>query len=125
MKIEQIDHIVLTVNDIGKTVEFYTEILGMELVNFSNARKALRFGDQKINLHQQGKEFEPKANKPTSGSMDLCFITQTKIENVKIELEKKGIEIIEGIVDRTGAKGSIRSIYFRDPDNNLIELSNY
>ncbi len=125
MKIEQIDHIVLTVNDIGKTVEFYTEILGMELVNFSNARKALRFGDQKINLHQQGKEFEPKANKPTSGSMDICFITQTKIENVKIELEKKGIEIIEGIVDRTGAKGSIRSIYFRDPDNNLIELSNY
>ena len=125
MIIDRIDHIVLTVQDIDKTVEFYTNILGMNMVEFNQGRKALTFGNQKINLHQKGKEFEPKAYIPTCGSIDLCFITSTKIDQVKEELKDKGIEIIQGIVERTGAIGKIQSIYIRDPDKNLIELSNY
>ena len=92
------------------------------LITFDNNRKALRFGNQKINLHKKGEELEPKAETPICGSADLCLITTTDIEEVKSELENKGIEIIEGIVNTAGA---IRSIYFRDPDKNLIEASNY
>ncbi|GAA5101152.1 VOC family protein [Chryseobacterium ginsengisoli] len=125
MQIKNLDHIVLTVADIDKTVEFYTNILGFEVVTFGDNRKALTFGNQKINLHQKGKEFEPKAEHPTSGSADLCFIAKTDIEEVLEELKLKNIEIIEGIVDRTGAMGKIKSVYFRDPDLNLIEVSNY
>ncbi|MBP2615350.1 VOC family protein [Chryseobacterium jejuense] len=125
MKIKNIDHIVLTVSDINKTIEFYTEIMGFEVVTFGDNRKALTFGNQKINLHQKGHEIEPKAEHPTSGSADLCFIAQTDIHEVMDELKQKNIEIIEGIVDRTGAVGKIRSVYFRDPDQNLIEVSNY
>ncbi|WP_250255753.1 VOC family protein [Chryseobacterium sp. Marseille-Q3244] len=125
MKIKNIDHIVLTVADISKTIEFYTEIMGFEAVTFGDHRKALTFGNQKINLHQKGHEFEPKAKTPTCGSADLCFIAQTDIHEVMAELKQKNVEIIEGIVDRTGAVGKIRSIYFRDPDQNLIEVSNY
>ncbi|REC43595.1 VOC family protein [Chryseobacterium sp. 5_R23647] len=125
MKISNIDHLVLTVIDIDKTIDFYTNILGFDVVMFGDNRKALTFGDQKINLHQKGKEFEPKAGYPTSGSADLCFIVETNIENVLEELKQKNIEIIEGIVERTGALGKIRSVYFRDPDLNLIEVSNY
>ncbi|AZB28898.1 VOC family protein [Chryseobacterium balustinum] len=125
MKISNIDHLVLTVIDIDKTIDFYTNILGFEVVMFGDNRKALTFGNQKINLHQKGKEFEPKAEHPTSGSSDLCFIVETNIENVLEELKQKNIEIIEGIVERTGALGKIRSVYFRDPDLNLIEVSNY
>lgn len=125
MKINNIDHIVLTVTDIDKTIDFYTNILGFEVVTFGDNRKALTFGDQKINLHQKGKEFEPKAEYPTSGSADLCFIAETNIEDVLEELQQKNIEIIEGIVERTGATGKIKSVYFRDPDLNLIEVSNY
>jgi len=125
MEIQNIDHIVLTVANIDKTVEFYTTILGFELVMFGDNRKALTFGNQKINLHQKGKEFEPKAVHPTSGSADLCFISKTDIHEVLKELQQKSIEIIEGIVDRTGALGKIKSVYFRDPDLNLIEVSNY
>lgn len=125
MKIERIDHIVLTVENIEKTIKFYTEILGMKAIVFGEGRYALTFGNQKINLHQKGKEFEPKANFPTCGSSDLCFIVSSKIESVKLEIESKGVEIIEGIVERTGAMGKIQSVYLRDPDNNLIELSNY
>ncbi|KPH14565.1 VOC family protein [Chryseobacterium sp. ERMR1:04] len=125
MEIHHLDHLVLTVADIEKTVEFYTHILGFQVVTFGDNRKALTFGNQKINLHQKGHEFEPKAQHPTSGSADLCFISVTDIHDVLKELKQKNIEIIEGIVDRTGALGKIRSIYFRDPDENLIEVSNY
>ena len=125
MEIQNIDHIVLTVANIDKTVEFYTTILGFKLIIFGDNRKALTFGNQKINLHQKGKEFEPKAQHPTSGSADLCFISKTDIHKVVEELKQKSIEIIEGIVDRTGALGKIKSVYFRDPDLNLIEVSNY
>ena len=125
MRITSIDHIVLTVADIEKTVQFYTEVLGFELITFGNNRKALRFGNQKINLHQKGREFEPKALFPTSGSADICFITETDLEDVLKELQAKNIQITEGIVERTGALGEIRSVYLRDPDSNLIELSNY
>jgi len=125
MKISNIDHIVLTVTHIDKTIDFYTNILGFEVITFGDNRKALTFGNQKINLHQKGNEFEPKAEHPTSGSADLCFIAETNIGEVLEELKLKNIEIIEGIVERTGALGKIKSVYFRDPDLNLIEVSNY
>lgn len=125
MEIKNLDHLVLTVADIDKTIEFYTHVMGFEAVIFGDNRKALIFGNQKINLHQKGHEFEPKAEYPTSGSADLCFIAQTDIHDVMEELRQKKVEIIEGIVDRTGAVGKIKSVYFRDPDQNLIEVSNY
>ncbi|HIC8754848.1 VOC family protein [Elizabethkingia anophelis] len=125
MRITSIDHIVLTVADIEKTVQFYTEVLGFELVTFGDNRKALRFGNQKINLHQKGHEFEPKALYPTSSSADICFITETNVEDILKELRAKNIQITEGIVERTGALGKIHSVYLRDPDSKLIELSNY
>jgi len=125
IKINHLDHLVLTVKDINKTVEFYTQILGMKKEIFKGSRIALKYGNQKINLHELGNEFEPKAYNVKEGSADLCFIVDTKIEDVKEFLELKGIEIIEGIVPRTGAIGNIKSIYIRDPDMNLVELSNY
>lgn len=125
MKIKNIDHIVLTVADIQATVDFYCTILGMQKEIFGQGRVALKFGNQKINLHQKGQEFEPKANSATCGSADICFITETNLMEVIQELNNKKIEIIEGIVERTGANGKIHSIYMRDPDKNLIELSNY
>jgi len=125
MKIERLDHLVLTVADIAKTCEFYEKVLGMETVTFGAGRKALSFGQQKINLHQAGQEFEPKAVKPTPGSGDLCFITSTPVAAVIEHLKKAGVAIEEGPVPRTGATGPIQSVYFRDPDGNLIEVSNY
>ncbi|WP_126651064.1 VOC family protein [Chryseobacterium aureum] len=125
MEIKNLDHLVLTVADIDKTIEFYTRIMGFKAVTFGANRKALLFGNQKINLHQKGHEFEPKAEVPTCGSADLCFIAETDIHHVMAELKQNNIEIIEGIVDRTGALGKIQSVYFRDPDHNLIEVSNY
>ncbi|CAD0218927.1 VOC family protein [Chryseobacterium sp. D764] len=125
MEIKNLDHLVLTVADIDKTIAFYTYVMGFEAVVFGENRKALIFGNQKINLHQKGHEFEPKAQTPTCGSADLCFIAQTDIHGVMEELKLKNIKIIEGIVDRTGATGKIKSVYFRDPDQNLIEVSNY
>ncbi|PQA92015.1 VOC family virulence protein [Chryseobacterium shigense] len=125
MEIENLDHIVLTVASIDKTVEFYTSILGFQGITFGEGRKALTFGNQKINLHQKGHEFEPKAENPTCGSADLCFIAKTDIQEVLEELKQKNIEIVEGIVERTGALGKIKSVYFRDPDMNLIEVSQY
>jgi catechol 2,3-dioxygenase-like lactoylglutathione lyase family enzyme len=122
--IDHLDHLVLTVADLDATTAFYTSALGMEAVTFGN-RMALRFGEQKINLHQAGKEFEPKAAHPTPGSGDLCFITQTRIEDVISHLKALGHAIEEGPVERAGAVGTIRSIYLRDPDFNLIEVSNY
>ena len=125
MKVDQLDHLVLTVDDIAATCEFYMAVLGMELVTFGDDRKALRFGSQKINLHEKGKEFEPKAHQPTPGSADLCFVTQVPLEDVIGHLKRHGVEITEGPVKRTGASGPIQSVYFRDPDMNLIEVSNY
>jgi catechol 2,3-dioxygenase-like lactoylglutathione lyase family enzyme len=122
--IDHLDHLVLTVADLDATVAFYTSVLGMELVTFRD-RKALRFGEQKINLHQAGKEFEPKAEHPTPGSGDLCFITKTPLEDVISHLKASRCAIELGPVDRAGAVGGMRSIYIRDPDLNLIEISNY
>jgi len=124
MHINRLDHLVLTVNEIERTVDFYTSVLGMEKEVFGAGRFALKFGNQKINLHQVGKEFEPKAERPTSGSADLCFITEVPLGDVMDHIRSKGIEIIEGPVTRTGATGPINSIYIRDPDTNLIEVSN-
>ena len=122
--IDHIDHLVLTVADIDTTVAFYTSALGMESVTF-DSRNALRFGEQKINLHQAGNEFEPKAAHPTPGSADLCFITKSSLEDVMSHLRSTGYAIELGPVERTGAVGRMRSIYLRDPDLNLIEISNY
>ncbi|HYA94529.1 MAG TPA: VOC family protein [Thermodesulfobacteriota bacterium] len=125
MNINRLDHLVLTVNDIEATCSFYKRVLGMEIVVFCGGRKALSFGAQKINLHQKGKEYEPKASKPTPGSGDLCFITSVPISQIIAHLNSCGIEIVEGPARRTGAMGPIISVYFRDPDLNLIEVSNY
>jgi catechol 2,3-dioxygenase-like lactoylglutathione lyase family enzyme len=125
MKIDRLDHLVLTVKSIAATCEFYSNVLGMEIVTFGEGRNALAFGTQKINLHESGKEFEPKAQHPTSGSADLCFITTTPLADVIEHLHHYGVEIIEGPVKKTGAVGQILSVYFRDPDMNLIEVSNY
>ena len=125
IKIARLDHLVLTVVDIDKTVEFYTKVLGMEKEIFKGSRIALKFGNQKINLHKFGNEFEPKAFNVKNGSADLCFIINTPLIEAKNYIESLGIEIEEGIVSRTGALGEIESIYLRDPDKNLIELSNY
>ncbi len=124
-KIKSIDHIVLTVKDIEKTVEFYTAVLGMEKEIFKENRVALKFGHQKINLHEQGKEFEPKALNVKEGSADLCFISETSVIEFKNHIEQLGVKVIEGPVKRTGAMGEINSIYLRDCDGNLIEISNY
>ncbi len=125
MHIINLDHLVLTVRNIDATCSFYKRVLGMEVETFGAGRKALRFGNQKINLHEAGKEFEPKAEYPLPGSADLCFSTSTPINEVVKHLESTGTVIIEGPVERTGAKGSMQSVYVRDPDLNLIELSNY
>jgi len=125
VKVDRIDHLVLTVKDINETIQFYSSAMGMEKVEFAEGRIALSFGQQKINLHQLGKEFEPKAQNVKSGSADLCFIIATPVEQAINELESKGIKVIEGPVQRTGALGKIKSAYFRDPDGNLIEVSNY
>ncbi|MGK9064291.1 VOC family protein [Stutzerimonas chloritidismutans] len=124
MNISHLDHLVLTVADLDATVDFYTRVLGMQAVTFGEGRKALAFGNQKINLHQAGREFEPKAARPTPGSADLCFIVATPLEQVIAHLEVQQVAIVEGPVKRTGATGLIRSVYLRDPDHNLIELSN-
>lgn len=125
MIIDRIDHLVLTVSDISTTIRFYEEVLGFSAVTFKQNRKALIFVAQKINLHQQEMEFEPKASRPTPGSADLCFITSTPINDVVSEILQAGISIVEGPVERTGATGEIMSIYIRDPDGNLIEISQY
>jgi catechol 2,3-dioxygenase-like lactoylglutathione lyase family enzyme len=125
MKIDSLDHLVLTVIDIEATAFFYSKVLGMDIVTFGSSRKALSFGTQKINLHQHGKEFEPKAKKPTPGAADLCFITSVPISEVVRHLLSCKVAVIERPVQRTGATGPILSVYFRDPDMNLIEVSNH
>ena len=124
MHIDHLDHLVLTVRNIEATCEFYERVLGMEPVTFGDNRRALRFGSYKINLHQTGNEFEPKAGKPSPGSADLCFITSVPLPDVIAHVRACGIEIEVGPVTRTGAMGSLESIYLRDPDGNLIEIAN-
>ena len=125
MRIDRLDHLVLTVKSIESSCAFYSRVLGMEVVTFGSERKALAFGAQKINLHQIGREFEPKADKPTPGSADICFISATPLSNVIAHLTRCEVPILEGPVTRTGATGPIQSVYFRDPDQNLIEVSTY
>jgi catechol 2,3-dioxygenase-like lactoylglutathione lyase family enzyme len=123
--IDRIDHVVLTVDDVERAIAFYVDVLGMVEVTFGSGRKALTFGSSKINLHQRGREFEPKAATPTPGSADLCLIADDPLEEVLAELAANGVAVEEGPVARTGATGPIMSVYLRDPDRNLIELSNY
>ena len=123
--ISHIDHVVLTVESIESSVKFYTQVLGMKEIAFGQDRRALSFGNQKFNLHQKGKEFDPKAANPTPGSIDICLVTDTPIISVIAHLKSLEVEVEEGPVQRTGAQGPIMSVYFRDPDRNLIEVSNY
>ena len=125
MRIDRIDHIVITAFDLERTIDFYSKVMGMEPITFAGGRRGLAFGKQKINLHQSGREFEPKALKPTPGSMDLCFITETPLAEVISHLKSHGVAIAQGPVEKTGAPGPMMSVYFRDPDGNLIEVSNY
>ena len=124
MTLEKLDHLVLPVSDIDAIAMFYTTCLGMEKRTFGDDRVALHFGDQKINLHPAGWDYEPKARVSIAGSADLCFIVSESVESLRTKLVQLGVEIIEGPVMRTGATGRLRSIYIRDPDGNLIELSN-
>lgn len=125
MNVSRIDHIVLTVADIRTTVQFYESVLGMRSETFGAGRIALKFGHQKINLHQRGAEFKPGANIPLPGSQDLCFITQIDLPTAMKHVQSLGVDILEGPVARTGATGTIESFYFRDPDLNLIEIAVY
>lgn len=123
--IDHLDHLVLTCTDPAATVDFYTRILGMRLETFGENRQALRFGNQKINLHVRGHEFEPKAHLPVPGALDLCFIASVPLAQVQQRLAEHGVSIECGPVQRTGARGPIVSVYVRDPDHNLIEISEY
>lgn len=125
MNIIALDHLVLTVKSLKKTIAFYSQVLGMCEVTIGQGRKALCFGQMKINLHEVGNEFEPKALKPTPGSADLCFISSSPVDNIVQVFKNHNVEIVEGPVFRTGAMGKIHSVYVRDPDENLIEVSNY
>lgn len=121
--IDHLDHLVLTTADEAACIAFYTDILGMNLETFGDGRKAFRFGHQKINLHVKGREYEPKAHLPVPGSQDLCFIASVPLDDFIAHLQARQVTIIDGPVMRTGATGPIRSVYMRDPDLNLIEVS--
>ncbi|MCU0868767.1 MAG: VOC family protein [Burkholderiales bacterium] len=122
--IDHLDHLVLTVRSVAVTADFYARVLGMQVVTFGGGRTALAFGAQKFNLHEAGHEFEPKAARPTPGAADFCLITDTPLEAVIAHLAAQRVPILEGPVRRTGATGPIVSVYFRDPDDNLVEVSN-
>ncbi len=124
MRVQRIDHVVLTVADVERTIAFFERVLGMTAVSFGEGRRALAFGDQKLNLHQAGREFEPKALRPTPGAIDLCFTTDVPLDEVAAHLRKCSVAIEHGPVDKIGARSALRSLYFRDPDGNLIEVSN-
>jgi catechol 2,3-dioxygenase-like lactoylglutathione lyase family enzyme len=124
VRVDRIDHVVLTVTDVERTLSFYQRVLGMHPVAFGEGRRALAFGDQKLNLHQAGREFEPKARTPVPGSADLCFTTEIPLDDVVAHLRSVGVAIELGPVDKIGARRPLRSVYFRDPDGNLIEVAN-
>jgi len=123
--IDRLDHIVITAWDVERPLAFYERVLGMTPVTFAGGRRALAFGRQKINLHQAGREYEPKALKPVPGAIDLCFIATTPLAEVIEHVKACGVAIVEGPVPKTGALGPMQSIYLRDPDGNLVEISNY
>jgi catechol 2,3-dioxygenase-like lactoylglutathione lyase family enzyme len=125
MKIDRMDHVVLTVKDVEATCEFYARVLGMKPVTFGEGRRALHFGRQKINLHPAGREYSPRAQHPVAGSADLCLIAGVPLSEALAHFEKCGVKIIEGPAERAGALGTMLSVYFRDPDLNLIEVSEY
>ena len=125
MHIERLDHLVLTVADIERTCEFYTRVLGMEVVRFGEGRTALRFGQQKINLHPANNIPGLVADRPTPGSADLCFITPVLLADVTAHLKACDVPIVAGPGPRAGAVGTVQSVYIRDPDLNLVEISNY
>jgi catechol 2,3-dioxygenase-like lactoylglutathione lyase family enzyme len=124
MHIDGLDHLVLTVRDLDATMAFYTQVLGMTSVTFGAGRRALTFGQQKINLHLAGREFEPKAHCPVPGSADVCLLTSVPMAQIQDHLSACNVAIEEGPVQRTGATGPIWSVYVRDPDQNLIEIAN-
>jgi catechol 2,3-dioxygenase-like lactoylglutathione lyase family enzyme len=124
VKVQRIDHVVLTVADIERTIAFYERALGMTAISFGEGRRALAFGDQKLNLHQAGREFEPKARRPTPGAIDVCFTTDLPLDEVAAHLRSCSVAVELGPVDKVGARRALRSVYFRDPDGNLIEVSN-
>lgn len=123
--LQRLDHLVLTTTNEGACIAFYTDVLGLVLESFGTGRKALRFGEQKINIHAKGREFEPKAHLPVPGALDLCFLADRPLDEVIAILTDRGVTILDGPVARTGALGPLRSIYLRDPDLNLIEISEY
>jgi len=123
--IDRLDHFVLTTPQPEAVIRFYTEVLGMTAETFGNGRLALKFGRQKINIHVKGREYEPKAHAPGAGTLDFCFIAAVPLEQVMAKLALHGVKIIEGPCNKTGAMGPIRSVYFRDPDLNLVEVSEY
>ncbi|GCE29249.1 virulence protein [Dictyobacter alpinus] len=123
MQIDSLDHVVLTVKDIETTCQFYSHVLGMQVVTFAGGRKALQFGKQKINLHQRGNEFEPKPQHPTPGSADLCFLISLPLEHVIAHLQSCQVVPLLGPIERTGATTPLMSLYVRDPDGNLLEIS--
>ena len=124
MTIDRINHLVLKVKDIDETCKFYRNIFGMEVESLSARKRALKFGNQRLTIHQKGRGFDPEAQVPASGPIDICFVVAESVEQIKTELESKNIQI-EGMIERPGATGKITSVYFRDPDQNLIEVSNY
>jgi catechol 2,3-dioxygenase-like lactoylglutathione lyase family enzyme len=125
MKVASLDHLVLTVQDLGSTVDFYTRVLGMTVSAFAEGRLALKYGAQKINLHELGSEFQPNARRASAGSADLCFLSDDPLDSWIDHLEQEGVDLLEGPVQRIGALGPMDSIYCRDPDGNLIEIANY
>jgi catechol 2,3-dioxygenase-like lactoylglutathione lyase family enzyme len=125
VKVTRLDHLVLTVTDLEATLDFYTRALGMNVQAFAGGRLALRFGQQKINLHEAGHEFEPRARRARPGSADLCFVVEQPLTHWVEHLGALGVAVVEGPVPRAGALGPMTSIYFRDPDGNLLELATY
>jgi len=125
IRISHLDHLALTVKDIEHTCQFYHRVLGIEIITYGEGRKALKFGNQKINLHKAANEYEPKAKNPEPGSADICLISYTNINLVITQLKQKNIEIAGGPVENSGANGKLVSVYIYDPDGNLIEISNY
>ena len=125
VKIDRLDHLVLTVRDMEATIAFYSTILGMEPVTFGKGQRALAFGRQKFNLHPADAPYKPHADKPLPGTADICLITQNSVDEVVAALAAAGVPVEVGPVPRTGALGRMTSVYFRDPDNNLVEVSKY
>jgi catechol 2,3-dioxygenase-like lactoylglutathione lyase family enzyme len=125
VKVTTLDHLVLTVQDLESTVDFYTRVLGMTVSAFAEGRLALKFGTQKINLHELGSEFQPNARRAQPGSGDLCFLSDDPLDSWVDHFEQEGVELVEGPVPRVGALGPMDSIYCRDPDGNLVEIASY